>query len=90
VITERQREVLVITQEEAAEVIKEISKVFRFGIDQASPDGVSHRDRLQTEIGDLLCMIDVMIDNRLLDPVKIEIARQAKIGKLRKYSRIYP
>ena len=88
-ITERQREVLVIAQEEAAEVIQEISKVFRFGIDDLHRDGMTHRERLQTEVGDLLCMIDLMIDHRLIDPAPIEIARQAKVTKLRKYSQIY-
>jgi hypothetical protein len=88
-ITERQREVLVITQEEAAEVIQEISKIFRFGLEEQHRDGMLHREKLQTEVGDLLCMIDLMIDHRLIDPVQIEIARQAKVSKLKKYSRIY-
>jgi hypothetical protein len=89
VITERQREVLVITQEESAEVIQEISKIFRFGIDQPHRDGMSHRAKLETEVGDLLCMIDLLIENRLIDPTTVEIARQNKIDKLKKYSRIY-
>jgi len=88
-ITDRQREVLVITQEEAAEVIQEISKLFRFGIDDNHRDGMTHREKLQIEIGDLLCMIDLMVDNRLIDPTAVEIARQAKVTKLRIYSRIY-
>ena len=88
-ITDRQREVLVICQEEAAEVIQEISKVFRFGIDDHHRDGMTHREKLQTEIGDLLCMIDVMVDHRLIDPTAVEMARQAKVGKLRRYSQIY-
>ena len=88
-ITERQREVLVITQEEAAEVIQEISKIYRFGIDETHRDGMTHREKLETEVGDLLCMIDVMVDNRLIDPTAVEIARQAKVTKLRRYSQIY-
>jgi NTP pyrophosphatase (non-canonical NTP hydrolase) len=88
-ITEQQREVLVITQEEAAEVIQEISKVFRFGIDALHRDGMSHRAKLETEIGDLLCMIDLMVDHRLVDPTQIEIAKQNKVHKLRQYSDIF-
>ena len=88
-ITERQREVLVITQEAAAEVIQEISKIYRFGIDEAHRDGMTHRAKLETEVGDLLCMIDLMVENRVVDPTAVEIARQAKIIKLKKYSRIY-
>jgi len=48
-ITERQREVLVITQEEAAEVIQEISKVFRFGIDHLMPAVLSQKDIWKTK-----------------------------------------
>jgi hypothetical protein len=50
---------------------------------------MSHRQRLETEIGDLLCMIDLMMDHRLIDPVEVEIARQAKVAKLRKHSGIF-
>ena len=89
-ITDRQREIMVITQEEAAEVIQEISKIFRFGIDDSHRDGMTHRQRLTTEVGDLLAMIDLMIDDRLIDPAEIELAKQAKIQKLRRYSQIYP
>lgn len=88
-ITDRQREILVITQEEAAEVIQEIAKIFRFGIDDSHRDGMTHRQRLTTEVGDLLAMIDLMIDDRLIDPAEIEIAKQAKTAKLRRYSSIY-
>ena len=88
-ITERQREVLVITQEEAAEVIQEIAKVFRFGIDDPHRDGMTHREKLEIEIGDLLCMIDLMIDHRLIDPTQVEIARQNKVHKLKRYSNIF-
>ena len=89
IINDRDREILTITQEEAAEVIQEISKVMRFGIDAMHRDGMPHRERLASEVGDLLCMIDLMIDNRMVDPAAIVLAKQAKIDKLRKYSRIY-
>lgn len=85
----KQREILVITQEEAAEVIQEISKVFRFGIDELHKDGMTHREKLQLEIGDLLCMIDLMIDHGLVDPVQIKVAQQSKILRLTKHSDIF-
>ena len=88
-ITERQREIIVITQEEAAEVIQEISKIFRFGIDDSHRDGMTHRERLTTEVGDLLAMVDLLVDSRVLDPSMIEMAKQAKTHKLRQYSSIY-
>ena len=88
-INDRQREIMIITQEEAAEVIQEISKIFRFGIDDRHRDGMSHREKLTAEVGDLLAMIDLMIDSRLIDPTQIEMAKQAKTTKLRRYSAIY-
>ena len=88
-IDSRQREILIITQEEAAEVIQEISKVFRFGIDDSHRDGMTHRQRLTTEVGDLLAMIDLMLDSKMIDPAQLEMAKQAKTVKLRKYSSIY-
>lgn len=88
-ITDRQREIMIIAQEEAAEMIQEISKVFRFGIDQPHRDGMTHREKLTTEVGDLLCMIDLMIDHRLIDTVPVQLARQAKIDKLKKHSGIF-
>ena len=88
-ISDRQREIMVITQEEAAEVIQEISKIFRFGIDDSHRDGMTHRQRLTTEVGDLLAMIDLMLDSRVIDPAQVEMAKQAKTVKLRQYSSIY-
>ena len=88
-ITERQKEVLVITQEEAAEVIQEISKIFRFGIDEPHRDGMTHRQKLTTEAGDLMCMIDLMIDKNLVDAEHLDAAKQDKIRKLKQYSRIF-
>lgn len=88
-MNDTQKEILVITQEEAAEVIQEISKIFRFGIDDSHRDGMTHRQKLTTEVGDLLAMVDLMVDARLIDPAEIEIAKQAKTVKLRRYSSIY-
>ena len=88
-IENRINEIMVITQEEAAEVIQEISKIFRFGIDEPHRDGMLHRERLEMEIGDLLAMIDLLKDHRVIDSVRVEIAKQAKVTKLKKYSRIY-
>ena len=88
-IDDRQQEIMVIAQEEAAEVIQEISKIFRFGIDESHRDGMSHRERLATEVGDLLAMVDLMIDYKLVDPARLEIAKQHKVTKLKKYSSIY-
>ena len=78
-------ETLVIAQEECAEVIKEISKVIRFGLDNKHPnESETNRDKLTQEIGDLLCMIDLMIEKDIID---IEIVHTCKILKREKLKR---
>lgn len=84
-----QNEILIITQEECAEVIQEISKIFRFGIDDRHGDNPTHRARLEGEVGDLLCMIDILIEHQIVDPKSIAIARMAKREKLHQYSNIF-
>jgi NTP pyrophosphatase (non-canonical NTP hydrolase) len=88
-MNEKQREILVITQEECAEVIQEISKIFRFGIDEFHKDGMLHQTKLEMEVGDLMCMVDLLIQHGLIDQQKIEIAKENKQQKLRKWSKIY-
>lgn len=84
-----QREILVIAQEECAEVIQEISKIFRFGIDELHRDGMKHRAKLEMEVGDLLCMIDLMINNGIVSNDQIELAKANKQQKLKVWSNIY-
>jgi NTP pyrophosphatase (non-canonical NTP hydrolase) len=82
-------EILVITQEECAEVIQEISKIFRFGIDNKHKTGVVHREKLTEEVGDLLCMIDLLIEQGVLTKEGLDIAKQNKESKLKTWSKIY-
>jgi hypothetical protein len=88
-MNEIDREILVITQEECAEVIQEISKCFRFGIDKLHKSGETHRTVLTQEVGDLLCMLQLMIDNNIINQEDIEVAKQAKLQKLQVYSNIF-
>lgn len=88
-IDERVKEILVILQEESAEVIQEVSKIFRFGLDVPHRDGQPHRQKLTEELGDLLTMIDLLKDHRVIDPIALEMAKQKKITKLKEFSGIY-
>jgi len=83
-----EKEILLITQEECAEVTQAISKVFRFGF-VASHNGVSNQAHLDEEVGDLLCMIHLMIDNGLVNADAVEYAKNAKLSKLKKWSGIF-
>jgi len=88
-MNDKQKEILVITQEECAEVIQEISKIFRFGIDEFHKDGIKHHEKLEIEIGDLLCMIDLLIDNDVIVRDNISTHIKNKQDKLKKWSKIY-
>lgn len=80
-------EVMLITQEECAEVTQAISKVFRFGF-ASEHNGKSNKQHLEEEIGDLLCMIELMIEKGIVDGVAVAKAGVAKKEKLAKWSNI--
>jgi NTP pyrophosphatase (non-canonical NTP hydrolase) len=83
-------EALGILQEECAEVIQEVSKIRRFGIESISHHtGVSHATTLEMEIGDMLCLIDYLIDREVISLNGLELAKRAKQEKLTKWSKIY-
>lgn len=85
-------EILTILQEEAAEVIQIISKIHRFGFntDAYSTDGVftTNARRLEKELGDLQCMIDLCIEHQLVDQTMLQIRTQEKREKLKTWSNI--
>lgn len=86
---ERQKEILIIAQEECAEVIQEISKIFRFGINETHKDGMQHQEKLEMEVGDLLCMINLMTQHGLIRPAQVNAAVENKQSKLKQWSKIY-
>lgn len=88
-MNEKQREILVIAQEECAEVIQEISKIFRFGIDNQHKDGVTHQEKLEQEVGDVLCMINLLTAHGLIRPDVVTQAVKNKANKLKQWSKIY-
>lgn len=84
------QEALDILQEECAEVIVEVSKCRRFGLSSTHyKTGLMHDKMLQNEVGDLLAMIDILIEQGLLDPEGLAEAKQAKKEKLKNWSKIY-
>jgi NTP pyrophosphatase (non-canonical NTP hydrolase) len=87
------KEILLITQEECAEVTQAISKVFRFGFDDCWPRGEdwvpTNKERLEEEVGDLLCMIDIMVENGIISDEKLNKARTSKRQKLKTWSSIF-
>lgn len=81
-------EILSILTEEASEVIQAVSKIFRFGLD-SSWKGETNREHLEEEIGDLLCMVELLIKAGIIDQNKVEMTKQNKYQKLKKWSTIF-
>jgi NTP pyrophosphatase (non-canonical NTP hydrolase) len=86
-LNDQQNEVMLITLEECAEVIQAISKVFRFGIDSVH-NGVSNKEHLEEEAGDLLCMLEMLMEHNVLSRSVVAEAKFAKRAKLAKWSNI--
>ena len=85
------KEILLITQEECAEVTQAISKVFRFGLTVRWPEPIdpTNKERLEEEVGDLLCMIDILVENGIISDEKLNKARTSKREKLKTWSSIF-
>ena len=83
----REQEIMLIAQEECAEVTQAISKIFRFGMD-SEHNGVSNFTRLNEEVGDLMCMIDLMIDSGIVSEAAVMTAKAEKLAKLSIWSNI--
>lgn len=83
------KEILCITQEECAEVSQAVSKIFRFGWESYDPKtGIDNKKHLETEIGDLLCMVDILVEKCIISDDEINKARKAKREKLKVWSEI--
>jgi NTP pyrophosphatase (non-canonical NTP hydrolase) len=86
----RENEILLITQEECAEVTQAISKCYRFGLDNFKPGKPkTNREHLAEELGDLQAMIDLCIKFNLVGSAQISVAANNKIAKLKQWSNIF-
>ena len=79
---QRREEMLVITMEECGELIQACSKMLRFGEDQ-------DYTQLQEEIGDVMCMIEILRDGGLVNDKQIADRIKVKKEKLMKWSLLY-
>lgn len=81
----KRQEMLVITMEECAELSQACSKLIRFEDDQSEQD----IKNLQDEIGDVMCMIDIMKHSGLVSEEQIEERKKVKKDKLMKWSLLF-
>ena len=83
-------ETLGILQEECAEVIQNVSKCRRFGLENKYLNGEgTQRENLEKEIGDVLAMVDILMDQGVLSGAALDKAIENKKQKLRTWSKIY-
>lgn len=77
----RKQELMVVLQEEAAEVIQAVSKAFRFG------ETERNIKELETEIGDFLGVLKLLVEEGYIDQNGDALIKhaEAKIKKLEKY-----
>lgn len=72
-------------------VIKRATKTIRFGADEVQPgQEQSNKERLSTEVGDLLAILDFATAAGLIDPEIVTRQRVAKPKKLRKFLQNQP
>lgn len=80
---EKSLEILTILQEECAELIVSISKIKRFNLTE------ENRERLEQEIADVLCLIELANTEGIVSFDKFEERKEIKKQKLKIYSKIY-
>ena len=80
----KQNEILLILQEECAEVIQAISKVKRFGLE-------NNIEQLEQEVADVLCMINLAYTHGIIDDNEERVRARiiVKEERLKKFSSIY-
>jgi NTP pyrophosphatase (non-canonical NTP hydrolase) len=83
-------EALTILSEECGEVVQVAAKCQRFGIDGVNPvDNSTNRSRLTQEVGDLLCMIEILTELGIVDQQEIQSCATIKRRKLEQWSRLF-
>ena len=89
-MNDQTREVLLILQEECAEVTQAISKCFRFGPDQMKPGkDRTNVNMLEEEIGDLFAMVELLVDLKIgVTQNGISKAKKQKFEKLKQWSNL--
>jgi NTP pyrophosphatase (non-canonical NTP hydrolase) len=75
----KREELLVITMEECAEVSQACSKMLRFN------EQVDY-ENLQDEIGDLMCMVELLKEQGIVTNTQIAKRMEVKREKLKKWS----
>ena len=84
-MTDLQKEVLLVMLEECAEVSQAICKIFRFGTD-STYNLKTNQQVFEEELGDLLYMVEILLDQNMIDIDNIHVAMAKKKAKLKVWS----
>ncbi len=77
---------LEIMAEKCAEIQQAKSKIVRFGIDDYHPKNkIPNREKLEQEIGHLLLIFDILIENGLITTEGVESGKIHKYEKMPKW-----
>jgi len=84
------KEILLILQEECAEVTQAVSKCFRFGMYKIKPNKpMTNIQMLEEEVGDLMAMVELLTDLNIgITQEGIHEAKIKKFEKLKKWSNL--
>ena len=77
---EKLEELMVITMEECGELIQECSKAIRMQ--------EFDRDELKEELSDVMCMLELMIENKIISRSELKNGANLKKLKLMKWSNL--
>jgi len=90
-VENKTKETLIILQEECAEVIQATSKIFRFGFDSCYPteDSPTTKECLTMELGQLMCMVGLLVEQKIIDESELMEYAELKKKKLEKWSSIF-
>ena len=81
VIDDSDEELMVITMEECGELIQVCAKALRSG-------KIEDNEQLTEEVGDVMCMVGLLLEYGLVDFDEIEERIQVKLAKLAKWSNL--
>ena len=76
-------ELLVITSEEAGELVQACTKILRHGTDK------NKINQLLEEVGDMQCMISLLVAHGIISQKDVVERSEVKYKKLKKYSNIW-
>jgi len=72
--------------EECAEVIQAKSKLIRYGLNHINPlKGHNAIHDLEMELGDILALVDILVENNTVSAVNLENHKQDKFKRLEKW-----